>query len=977
MISQVVRNLEFKSFGIEEGLSQNTVYDITETDNGILWLATIDGLNRFDGKSFKKFKSDTGNHGEIGAVFTSVEKLNDNILLLGTANGIICFDTNKLIFKTINEVFSNFQYSPKGFVHDLLVEDESTLYISKEDSLFVYNYKQNTFYTKKLESSIKHFTIDEKGNVYGQTDQTIYRIENFKATKIDINWGEVSKEKIKAVAFSSIGNFIALKGYPILRFSFVNNILNIEQTDIKLQAAFSSLHVSKDEKLWIGTRDNGVFLFDPKNNELKSSLKGINNKLHSTFILCFYESQDNTIYTGTSGGGFGINLNKVQQIKHIKSVSKIGEKPTDNMVFGLTKVDNDNIFYGGLFGGIKMYNFSSEKIQGYHNNHLPKEAMNMYDFEIINNDMFIASWYGLLKFTKDKKILALNTLVNDHDKLYSLQKKSDCELFIGGENGLAIYNLEDLSFNQVPCKNCKIQMEDLIVRYMSRINDNKLLIATSNHSLVMYDIENEKLQDFVALKSFSRSARHFYIDEEKLFLATDNGLLLLDKSFAIIKSWTKENGLANDFVYAVLKDNIGNAWLSTNFGIAKINIESEVVTNFNKLDGLQGYEFNTASAIKLDDDKLIFGGVNGLNVIKPSDFENPQSINAPLLNELNINQTKYPLSVLDQFSSIVLPYDSNYINIHFNNVDHWKKKQTYWYKMEGLDTTWFSNGYNTNINYSKLSPGKYHFQLKTEINSEFSKSINAISITITPAFWQTKLFKIFLILSCLTGVYFFSNHFVNKKTKQFENEKRLRVLEAKMMKYRMNPHFIFNTLNSLKHHALFKPKEQTAKFITEFSELIRGILDYNDKELIALNKDIQWTEKYINTENERQGNQTSLSIFIDPNLNTKAIYVPPFLLQAFIEEILWQRLFHQDKNRLLQINYNRIDQGFEITIEDNGTINNNIRSKIKYDGLQLAYERIEHFNKINKTQIKCLEEEILIKNESSRNRKRIQFIGLF
>ncbi len=940
-----------------------------------MWLATIDGLNRFDGKSFKKFKSNVSDHAKVGSVFTRVENLDPHTLLLGSPNGLICFDLKRLVFKSFNEVFERLPFDNTGTVHDLYIASNGKIYLSQNNFFYVIDTNQDLVIKEELKSPIWHFTDDKQGNVYGHSNHEIFLLSRSKMVHQVIHWGDIRQREIKDVTFSELGNFMAIKETAILAFDLKNDTLFVRSTEIPLKASFSSLQVTRKESLWIGTRDKGVFKYDIKSKQLLSSLKGLNNRLASQFILCIYESVRGTTHIGTSGGGFGIHLNESQYIKHVRPGNNMDNSSVDNMVFGLSYAEDGSILFGGLNSGLKMYNPTSSEMHHYQTDHLPKEAMNMYDFECLNDEVYIASWYGLLKLDHEKQLVDLESNKENIDRLYCLLKLNENELLLGGESGLFIYNLKSQAYKQAPKQDSNLQMSDLIIRFMDRLDSQNILLATTNHSLVVYNVSTKQLKDFEELKSFSSSARHFFIDDDQIFLATDNGLLLLDRSFKIKRHWTKKEDLANAFIYAVLKDENGYVWVSTNYGISRIDLSNDRVINFNKLDGLQDYEFNTASALQFPENKLAFGGVNGFNIIDTKKFYAEQSISSPNLNEVYINQVKYPVHRVEPNQSIALPYDSNYLNFYFNNTDHWTKKPEYWYSLSGLDTTWISNGHNTHVNYSKLAPGKYVFLLKTAINGSYSEPVEALSIIIHPAFWQTKVFKLCFLILGLLMIYAGYRFFLNKKTKQFKNEKRIRDLEAKMMKYKMNPHFIFNTLNALKHHALFKPKQETAEYVTEFSELIRGILDYSDKETISLAKDIRWTERYIHTENKRLSNQVKYDVKVDPNLNIHSIKVPPFLLQAFIEEVIWQRLVHNKDRLELTIMYKKNELGFEIIIEDNGSnLPTNI-SETKYNGLALAYERIRHFNKIKNGYSINVDDQISDVHNIDINRKIIRFLN--
>lgn len=265
------------------------------------------------------------------------------------------------------------------------------------------------------------------------------------------------------------------------------------------------------------------------------------------------------------------------------------------------------------------------------------------------------------------------------------------------------------------------------------------------------------------------------------------------------------------------------------------------------------------------------------------------------------------------------------------------------------------------LELNDIKDGAHTLDFRVVSNNETIKSTSINLNRYVP--WYFKWYYLALILASISLIYYFIyrwrlGELLARQELNNKYELEISKLNTIALRSRMNPHFLFNTLNSIKHHALFKSKEETGEYINVFSELIRGILEYSTLDLLPLSDDIAWMEKYINIEKKRFQSPFDFSLIIDPHLDLERKFIPPLLIQPYVENAIWHGLHNKKENRKLELNYVKLRNGYQITILDNGVGRKHAASfkskstvKKKSLEMQIIDERIQHINAQNKQEI--------------------------
>jgi len=270
---------------------------------------------------------------------------------------------------------------------------------------------------------------------------------------------------------------------------------------------------------------------------------------------------------------------------------------------------------------------------------------------------------------------------------------------------------------------------------------------------------------------------------------------------------------------------------------------------------------------------------------------------------------------------------------HFQNTLHFSFSATdfsspgrmeYAYQLTGVDKGWqYTNSLNSRITYSNLSPGKYTFGLKAQLQGGNwqAKPVEYI-IVIEPAYWQTNWFKFLCILIAAVFILYLVSRRIQSiresEQQRIGQEKKLLELEAKALRAQMNPHFIFNSLNSIKSLINKNENEKAAEYLTTFSKLIRTLFQNSDNREISLYEELETCKLYSQIEKMRFGEKVDFIFEIDQQLDLKDIKVPALILQPFIENAIWHGLVPKESGGIVIVSAKEADGAIECVIDDDG-----------------------------------------------------------
>ena len=918
----------FRHFTTEDGLPSSEVYNVIQDRKGNIWLGTDRGVTRFDGYEFRTFSYKDGL--TDNTVFKLLEDKKGRVWMLTISGRIFYFENDKI--------------KPYKFNDKLFNSAQSMM--------------PNAFYIDSLENVLMSFInygeikINEKGEIQDRFN---------KKTLPGVNYliEEISPEKLIASVISLNENNENLK---ILHL--INNVYYPISIESKPADRFEAIRLSKDKLVF----SNGKSLYLNTNISLKhiSDLPGK--------ILSLIKDNNDNIWVGTEVGVFLYDqIGFKNQASHYLDNNYITCILQDHEGgYWFTSLNNGVYYMPGY--GIKGMLFNQGRFQK------PTSLTNDY-----SSTVYVGCWNGtLVKMNGDKikivydpgiinstPVTNLSSIPGDEkiylsrskpgyfyrEKFYSFKtngfiglktnfiKRSDGEIYCAGTR--FIFKSKEDSILPVAIVSQRISC-------LSETFNHQLLFGSNIGAFVFDDIMKETLL-------FCKELNNIRVDDIKwsgnnlLFATKGKGLLVFSKDSIIVIDESK--GLCSNLVNKILV--AGNeVWCTSNKGISHIILNDQdtfkyKITNIQSNDGLFSDEIND---ITLLNDTVYVATNFGISFFgSKTDFVNHK--NPPVyISSLRINN-------LDtSFKDVMeLPHNFNNLQIGFNGISYRSKGRIkYRYQLiTGTDTI-SSFTSNREVEFLSLHPGEYKFQVSAMNNSGVWSLMPAVfSFTINPAWWQTFWFKMIIVLLAASGVYLFFRNKVEKLRYNFEMERRQATLQLTAMRAQMNPHFIFNVMNSIRNYMQNHDMKSAEKYLTSFSKLVRYVLDNSEVQEITLEEELNALRNYTELEIQRFENGFEFNIIVENGIILSETYLLSLLLQPFVENAIKHGISRMKSGGKILIDIRKTGESILIAVEDNGVgiteasrWNEAHRETHISHGTTINMERIEAYNKVFNKKIK-------------------------
>lgn len=444
----------------------------------------------------------------------------------------------------------------------------------------------------------------------------------------------------------------------------------------------------------------------------------------------------------------------------------------------------------------------------------------------------------------------------------------------------------------------------------------------------------------------------------ELWIATlGTGVCRFNPSTGERTFYTTATGLSNNTTYSILRDPEGNMWVSTNKGLSVINPVTGLIRSFSENDGLPIHEFNSDASWITEDGQFLFGGVGGavefdpLKVLHGTGWHTKPKI---IIKELDVSgMNKFFDKPVYKKDTVFLDKGDDNFHLSFV-VSEYRNPEIirYRYRLGGEDANWHPTDHtDRNINFSGLSPGWYNLRIEaTDLNGSWSLNRD-LTIRIRPYFYQTTLFRValpFLVILLLTVLAWNIITQLNQRERQKRDMLRHQALRAQM-----NPHFIFNALNSINYFISNNDRLSANRYIADFSKLIRTVLNNMNEDFVRLSVEIDSLEDYLKIEHLRFGDKFDYSVETEEEVMADVVKVSPGLVQPFVENAIWHGVMGLNGRKgLIRIRFFMKDSALKCTVEDDGvgrTRSEAMKDKTlpkKSRGIALATERLKLINNI-------------------------------
>ncbi|MBR4155593.1 MAG: histidine kinase [Bacteroidales bacterium] len=968
-------------------LSSKIVTAIAQDENGMMWFGTKRGLNSFDSYNFEEYNQLDG---IINATINDMLPCGDT-LFIATEKGLCIYNIKK---KQATNFFAETDslMLPDNYIFHITPPVNNRITICTKSGTSVYDLATKEFYIPKINNYFPEYEVRQIEHIdddnswwlatsnglvrYQDENQSIkhfYYIKDVKKTLPDNNLRCMYKMNNSKIFIGTANGLCLLD---------VENE-TVERIDLNMLTSYKSnkIDVSKiiafnDDEVIVSTYTDGLYIYNHKNKTATHISKfNRRNAISDNNVFDVYKDTNGSIWVATYAGldRFENNLANFSTV----SLFQNGYILSINYFLEM----NENDFLLGTEAGIKIFNINDESVKDFKTYFNSKEdyfeSLYVYNLYLDNENRL---WIGtrndglyIYDIESDEAVDVAEEydIPNlTHAIVRGIESDKYGNMWVATNMGLCRINLKDKThaFYNAEKRNKKsLPYNDL---FDLMLVDDALYVTTGD-GLAIYSYETN---DFTRCYLPDSLMKGDVVKNNALFDIVDggngryyigsysSGMLAFNPETKTFKT-SKINGNYGIMVYAIIPDENGFLWASTSKGIVKYNLATKAVTSYDKSDGLQGNEFIPNAFLRSNNGVLFFGGFSGFNYFKPDDIKQENKLPEVVITKLQTSSGKKH-RYLNHGDTIHLSYMENSFEISFATLNLLRNNMVkYSYMLDNYDNEWIvTNSAHRYADYNKLRPGTYRFKLKAanEVNVWTEKPLE-LTIVIHPAWYQRFIFKLMLVLLFSSVIFIIVKQRsriiiqkIEQKRKINELEMQMAQLKQKTLQLQMNPHVIFNTLNSIQQYIIDHDIDKAVGYLSSFSKLMRRILNNSNERFVPLTDEMEAVRLYLELESMRLGNRFNFEINIDPDLDADNIEVAPLIIQPFVENAIIHGLVPKKENCVLKISLSKIaDEKLLCIIEDNG-VGRKYSEKIKQKsgshksyGMSITRRRLEMLSKIS------------------------------
>jgi ligand-binding sensor domain-containing protein len=987
-------------WGLDNGLSEGQTYTILKDINGFLWIGTRGGLNRFDGSTFKIYthqknnsKSLISNHVIAGLVEDSLH----NIWIGSEDRGVSRYN-----IKT--DDFTNF------YPDSLNKYDVATInpfwatkneVICFERSLII-SYNIHTYQKKILSNLLKN---DMNSSLFDNHTNTVWGLVqnpkgNMSLLGVNIHNKTIDSFPLphytkstyfdaEAMCLDEKRNCIWINGNEgLLRFTLSDKLFHHIPALSKYEhqngyGRFVGITQDLKGRVWFATHPSGIVIYNPDDESVNFPFPADSATQFATGDVnaCLYCDRNGIIWSGfwlKKGIDAIVPFNPV--VKHYPTSPK-KDSLNGFIVVAAKDAGAHNIWVGCRLG-MQVLNTETGKFTALQSKNLPgmdaSEFISPVLIDTIKQKAVLTNGGGIFNMDmRTKRCTPVtfkylhNDTIPDPGRISVDGDKAFFSAWYKNTTHISVLNLhsdtayEILTFPGHPFNIWRTFPVANRYLFLAQSNDVK-----SNRT---YENKNGNWTGIQTPIDSILWTNIFYEKEKGSFwVAGENQLFRFDRNFHLIKTYSEDDGLPELPLEGLVSDNNGNIWLHTDRSILELNVATGQIKTMSEAEGYQKEQFESLPYVDKDAAGNIYycGGVfgSGLDQISPNNFA--PVVSNVYLKSLNINHNPFSLKIsINYTDSLSLRYNQSNIEIETGIIDFYSQgKSRLRYKLEsgGTKSDWQYAPYYYTIRYEGLNPGSYKLLMQaSNASNEFNGPVRSLLIFISPAFWDTWWFRIAAVMAFGFMLYGLIRWRLQQKFRlrlersekeiQFaEIKQKASELEMQALRAQMNPHFIFNSLNSINRFILQNNRVQASEYLTKFSKLVRMILQNSQSSLITLESELESLGLYLEMEALRFDYHFDYKVSLPKDIDIEVLKVPPLILQPYVENAIWHGLMHKEEKGLLNIEVTQDDDHLFFKIRDNGIgrkkateLASKSATKHKSMGLRITAHRIAMMNHSN------------------------------
>lgn len=873
----------FKYFFEEDGLALNSCWAIAEDKNKHLWFGSYgEGISIYDGTKFRVISENEGLvHNEITSLFSHGDEM-----FVGTSDGVSVVNINTLKVQSFNIPEKDQLFRVQEF-------------FEFEDQVFLVSYRSGIFKFQNRENQNTITKVNDQEYLYSVflENDSIYSSRKgfFSKTRIKDYFDKEESTSSKKLGNSIIWDYTKTKNgkifaaawgiydanggiYEILDDRFISRATDF---NIPSKEVISLAYDASFEKLYLGTRDAGLF-------EIKLNPQIKFHRTEGKDILGFADTGN--ISAELSNEGILLISNKKKQKITSDQLKVWQEKYVLNTQIPLPK--HEDSFYE------LDYTTKAEDIQ-------------FYDIKSHQGKFWVNTNIGIFAIKENGELHRYLPIHSEEINFTSAGNLIETHPY----GGLRIYNnLDRFQYKYYPQEDP--ETPTMVVNSLQR--DDKTYLLSVFSGLFVY--KDNQFQSYLHEGIWEeKKLRHITSLGDNIAISNEFGDVFIindESSFKVLQKIPRAKIQGNTISF--LREYQGSLLIGTEKGLTLFKDKRYIF-----LDEEQGLKQALLSA-EVMEDNLIIGSKNGFYTINLEAISDTTA----LVNQLNLKEiyinNKISKKTLSDKENLKLAYNENTLLLKFSTNAHPNpNKLNYQYRLNPYEE-WSLASSKPEILLPFLPPNDYNLEIKVlDRSTGLFYTHSLLNLTILPPFWKTWWFILLISSMLLLVVYGFYKYEI-RQTRKFETQKSLiqkRFEETKMeaLLSQMNPHFIFNAMNSIQNYIMDSDIDNASNFLGDFAKLIRLNLDHCTKPKILLIEEIEYLQSYIRVENTRFNNNVKVLIDIDPRIDTYDVEIPTMLLQTFVENVFVHAFPDSISNPTLSISFKLLsDHILQCKIEDNG-----------------------------------------------------------
>ena len=916
----VVTGQEFgyTRYDSKDGLAGSTVYCMTQDKDGFLWFGTESGLSRFDGTHFKNFKKEDGlPNNEVIQIYADSK----GRVWAAPFKKAICYYYKGKIYNQDNDPVLKSIHITDHIVHmaedaqgNILLQEIGKLHLIQPiGSVITIDKIDNrpfSYINSVGKSAQGGFGVVEHNRLYNFQNNRFRLLDTLPIYGPHFMYFSINE---KAMIWRSSAGQISARSFVTsgtIKFGSIGE-------------EFTNLCVVDENQVGLCTT-KGAYIYNINNHDSVQYLPG----LHVSNI--FRDSEGNTWFSTLGKGIYRLNS------PYIKNLT-LDINQNNHQVLSLGRYKN-TILVGQDMNELCLLNKETSKPERIINNSKTIKTVPVHSLFINDrNTVFYGTSIGLFKLGPN--FIAQNKIRCTVKAICAWKNK----LVISTDKNVLLVNPDRLIVTDT------IWHERATTAFAA---GDTIFIGTLAGMYCWYPNKNVEYwgdKNPVFRNRITAIARD---SNDVLWIATYDEGVIGWKNEQVVARINQYNGLTSNTCRTIFL-NKQSLWVGTDQGLNRINVGTGDyrVKKFTTGDGLIS---NVINALYVEDNKVFVGTTEGVTFFDEQKINNESYCHLWFTNITISGQSYYPHEM-----PVELPHKKNNIRFDFVGISYKSAGDIrYRYRLLGLDATWKETR-ETFLSYPTLPSGDYELQLQAINKFDVNSKLIASKFSIQKLLWEETWFQLLTGLMFLTIttvlVLLIIRRIRNREREKSIISKRIGDLEQLARKAQMNPHFIFNSLNSIQQYVMDADIVGANKFISGFSRLIRQTLDFSSKPEISIAEELDYLTNYLELEKTRLEDAFSWSVSVAPDLNTAEYLIPPMILQPFVENSVRHGLrYRKDKEGKVTVVI-RKEEGYLICVlEDNGVgrktaLKYKSANPIEYQskGMSLTAERITMFNKDN------------------------------